>query len=201
VRLSEQRQQQLVVQQQQRLTQYREHLDRQQRVLQQQTVQLQQQHRSAQYRFHEDYLGRLHEQQVYLNDHHPDYDHDPFFFTASTYRYHRGGRYYETNQYGADLLRQAVNYGYGEGFRAGQADREDHWRFSYRDCYAYQDANFGYNGYYVDRADYNYYFREGFRRGYEDGFYSRYRYGRYVNGSYSMLDGTLNIVLGFQAIR
>ena len=36
-----------------------------------------------------------------------------------------GGRYYETNQYGADLLRQAVNYGYDQGVRAGQADRQD----------------------------------------------------------------------------
>jgi hypothetical protein len=67
------------------------------------------------------------------------------------------------------LLRQAVNYGYQEGFRAGEADRQDRWRSNYRDSYAYQDANYGYNGYYVDRGDYNYYFREGFRRGYEDG--------------------------------
>ena len=53
--------------------------------------------------------------------------------------------------------------------------------------YAYQDANYGYNGYYVDQDDYNYYFREGFRRGYEDGYYSRYQYGSYSNGNYSML--------------
>jgi hypothetical protein len=138
---------------------------------------------------------------VFLNDHHPDYDGDPFFFAVSIYRYNRGGRYYETNQYGADLLRQAVNTGYEEGFRAGEADRQDHWRFSYEDSYAYQDANFGYNGYYVDRDDYNFYFREGFRRGYEDGFNSRYQYGRYADGSYSMNDGVLTVVLGFQPVR
>jgi hypothetical protein len=45
----------------------------------------------------------------------------------------------------------------------------------YRDCYAYQDANFGYDGYYEDQGAYNHYFREGFRRGYEDGYYSRYQ--------------------------
>ena len=41
-----------------------------------------------------------------------DYDNDPYFYTAPIYRYNRGGAYYETNQYGADLLRQAVNNGY-----------------------------------------------------------------------------------------
>ena len=83
---------------------------------------------------------------------------------------------------GADLLRRAVNYGYAEGFRSGAAGRLDRWQFSYQDGYAYQDANFGYNGYYVKRDDYNFYVREGFRRGYEDGFNSRYQYGRYTNG-------------------
>ena len=34
-------------------------------------------------------------------------------------------------------------------------------------------------GFYVDRDDYNYYFREGFRRGYEDGYNGRYQYGTY----------------------
>jgi hypothetical protein len=135
------------------------------------------------------------------NDRHPDYDRDPYFYTPPIYRYTRGGRSYEINQYGADLLRQAVNYGYEEGFRAGQADRQDHWRFSYQESFAYQDANYGYNGYYVERDDYNYYFREGFRRGYEDGYYSRSRYGRHVNGTYSLLGAILSEVLGFRSIR
>jgi hypothetical protein len=200
-RLPQERQRQMVDQQQQRLTQYRQHLDQQERVLQQQTAQLQQEKRAAQYRSSQDYLGRLRQQRVFLNDHHPDYDRDPFFFTVSIYGYNRGGRHYEINQYGADLLRQAVNFGYEEGFRAGQADREDHWRFSYEDSYAYQDANYGYNGYYVDRDDYNYYFREGFRRGYDDGFYSRSQYGRYTDRSYTINDSVLTVVLNFQSLR
>ncbi len=201
-RLSQDRQRQLVAQQQQRLTQYRQHLDQQQRVLQQQSAQLQQQRRTAQYRFQGEYLARLRQQQTFLqNNGHPDYDRDPYFYSAPIYRYNRGGRYYETNQYGADLLRQAVNYGYQEGFRAGDADRQDHWRSSYQDSFAYQDANYGYTGYYVDRDDYNYYFREGFRRGYEDGYSSQYRYGRYVNGSYSLLGAILSQILGFQPLR
>ena len=195
------RQHELVAQQQTRLTQYRQHLDSQQQAVQQRNTQLQQQKRSAQFRFQQDYVTHMRQQQVFLADHHPDYDHDPFFFAVSTFRYNRGGRFYETNQYGADMLRQGVNFGYQQGFNAGVADHQDHWRPSYEDSFAYQDANYGYNGYYVERDDYNFYFREGFRRGYDDGYNSRVQYGRDVNGSRVMLDITLSNVLGFQAIR
>jgi len=112
-----------------------------------------------------DACNRLRDQQRRLREERHDYNHDPYFYTAPIYRYNRGGMYYETNQYGADLLRQAVNSGYQEGFRAGAADREDNWRPDYRNSYAYQDATYGYNGYYVDPEDYRYYFREGFQRG------------------------------------
>jgi len=114
------------------------------------------------------------------------------------YRYYRGGNYYETNQYGANLLRQAVNYGYDEGFRAGQADREDGWEPSYQDSFAYQDATYGYDGYYVDVNEYQYYFREGFQRGYEDGYYGRNQYGRYSNGVYNILGNILAQILNIQ---
>jgi hypothetical protein len=169
---------------------------------QERTALLQQQNRASQYRFQAEYLERLRQQQIRIrNDRDHDYDRDPYFYTAPIYRYQRGGSYYETNQYGADLLRQAVNYGYEQGFRAGQADQQDRWRSNYNDSYAYQDANYGYTGYYVDQDQYNYYFREGFRRGYEDGYGSRYQYGRYSNGSYSVLDGILGQILGFQSLR
>jgi hypothetical protein len=64
---------------------------------------------------------------------------------------------------------------------------------------AYRDASYGYLGLYVDQSEYSYYFREGFRRGYEDGYYGRYQYGRYSNGSYSLLQGILQGI--FYAIR
>ena len=102
------------------------------------------------------------------------------------------------SRYGADLLQQAINYGYGEGLRAGRADREDSWRYNYRDTYAYQDANYGYNGYYVGQGEYNYYFRQGFQRGYEDGYYSRRRFGRTYNGNDILLGTVLSIVLNLQ---
>jgi hypothetical protein len=51
----------------------------------------------------------------------------------------------------------------------------------------------------MDRSEYSYYFRQGFRRGYEDGYYSRYRYGSYRNGGYSILGQVLNTILSVQA--
>ena len=67
--------------------------------------------------------------------------------------------------------------------------------------YAYQDANYGYGGFYVDRADYNAYFREGFRRGYEDGCNGRYRYGTYANGRGTVLGAILATIINFESIR
>jgi len=135
------------------------------------------------------------------NDRNHNYNNDPYYYTASNYRYNRGGSYYETNNYGAALLRQSVNNGYQEGYNAGRADRQDRWASSYQDSYAYQDANYGYTGYYVDQDDYNYYFREGFRRGYEDGYGSHYQYGSYSNGKYSILGAILTQILDLQPIR
>ena len=120
----------------------------------------------AQYRFQEEYLERLRDQDRRLRDERHDYYNDPYFYTAPIYRYNRGGAYYETNQYGADFLRQAVNYGYQEGFRAGAGGpSRTTGAATFKSSYAYQDATYGYNGYYVDPEDYRYYFREGFRRG------------------------------------
>jgi flagellar biosynthesis/type III secretory pathway protein FliH len=161
---------------------------------------LERQRRIAQYRFQEEYLEHLREQERRLREERHDFYNDPYFYTAPVYRYHRGGRYYETNQYGADLLRQAVNYGYEEGFRAAVADREDHWRPDYRSSYAYRDATYGYSGYYLDPDDYRYFFREGFRRGYEDGYNERYEYGYESDGSYGVLAEVLSRVLNLQPL-
>jgi hypothetical protein len=201
-RRSPEDQQQLIYQQQQRLSQYRDHLDRQQSIAPQQAAQLQRQNRTAQYGYQLQYQERMHQQWLQVRGReHYDYGRDPYFTPSPSYRYSRGGRYYETNQYGVDLLRQAVNYGYDEGCRAGMADRQDHWRSSYRDSYAYQDANYGYGGFYVDRADYNAYFREGFRRGYEDGYNRRSRFGVYVSGRGTVLGAVLSTIISFESIR
>jgi len=163
---------------------------------------LRQQNRMAQYRFQQEYLARLRDQQsrvAGLRSY--DYNSDPYFYTAPSYRYSRAGRVYETNRYGADLLRQAVNYGYEEGVRAGEADRQDGYRRGYRDSYAYEDASYGYTGMYVDQDEYSYYFRQGFTRGYEDGYNSRFQYGTSNGGTFGILANVLSAILNLQPLR
>jgi hypothetical protein len=161
-------------------------------------MQLQQQRRMAQYRYQQEYYRRLRTQQARLMAQRYDYYSNPYFYTPASYRYSYGGNYYTTNRYGADLLRQAVNYGYQEGLRAGRADRYDNWNSNYRDSYAYRDASYGYDNYYVRRDDYNYYFRQGFQRGYQDGYGNRYQYGRYDQGNASILQAVLALILNLQ---
>jgi len=191
----------LIQQQQRQVADYQRRLDDQQRRLASQTGQLEQQRRMSQYRFQQAYFERLREQDARLRERRFDYYNDPYFYTAPVYRYYRGGSYYEINQYGADALRRAINVGYEEGFRAGEADRMDGWRADYDDNYAFQDATYGYDGYYTGIDDYQYYFRQGFQRGYEDGYYSRFQYGYYADGSYGVLGNILSAILNFQALR
>ena len=200
--LTQQNQQALMDRQELRLDQYRKHLDQQQHAAQQQSAELQRQHREAQYRYQQLYIADLSRQQVRIQSHGVyDYARDLYLFQAPIYRYSRGGRYYETNQFGVDLLRRAVNAGYEQGRLAGLADQQDRWPFNYRNSYGYQDANYGYGGFYVDRLDYNTYFREGFRRGYEDGYYDRSQYGTYANGRTSILAAVLGAILVVEATR
>jgi hypothetical protein len=198
--LSAQEQQQRINEQRQRDVQYQQQLRQQLSVAQQRAAQMQAQRRNAQYAAQQQYLRNLQEQQQRLQAQR-DYSRDPAFITAPTYRYRRGNAYVQTNQYGADVLKQAVNYGYQQGVQFGQADRNDGVRSNYQNSYAYQDANYGYNGQYVSQSDYNYYFREGFRRGYQDGYNHQSQYGNFSNGSGSILGNILSGILGLQAIR
>jgi hypothetical protein len=154
----------------------------------------------ASYRYQQQYLDRLRQQRLALQRAR-NYNTDPYYYTAPIYRYNRGGSYYEVNQYAADSLRQAANNGYAQGYRAGQAALQDRWAPRYQDSYAYQDASYGYDGNYIDQGDYNYYFREGFSRGYPDGYGNSNQYGQYSGGSYSLLGGILSTILNFQSLR
>jgi len=185
---------------QRRMDDYRHHLDDQARVTQQQAAQLQQARRAAQYRAQQEYAAQLQRQREQLQAERR-YDNEPYVVAAPTYRYQLNGTYHETNQYGVDMLRQAVNNGYRQGYQAGVADRQDHWRFDYRNSPAYREATLGYSGSYVDLDDYSYYFRQGFQRGYEDGYYSRTRYGSGSNGTVSILANVLSGILGLKPIR
>jgi acyl transferase domain-containing protein len=194
-------QQQIAIEQQ-RAAQYQNTLEQQVRAVQAQNAQLQQENRRSQYQIQQQYAQALQEQQQRIrNEQNYNYNSDPFYRTRSTYRYVINGQTRRTNRYGADVLRQAVNYGYDQGYRAGEADRMDHWKYKYQDAFAYRDANYGYPGRYVSQSDYNYYFRQGFRRGYEDAYYRRAKYGRRSNGKTTIFSVTISGILNLRVIR
>jgi hypothetical protein len=114
------------------------------------------------------------------------------------YRVYRNGSYYDTDSRGAELLRQAVNRGYQEGFRAGQADRNSRRAGNYRNSSVYNSGNYGYQSY-VDLNQYRYYFQQGFERGYQDGYNSRFQYGSNSNGGLNILGTILQSILNIQA--
>lgn len=186
-RLSSERQRQMIAQQRQRTNDYDRYLQRQHSMHEQRSDALRRQNRMEQYRFHQEYLDQLREQERALRRSH-DYEDDPYFSTAPSYRYRHGGRWYDVNVYAAEILQDAVNYGYQEGYLAGRADRQDRWQYDCEHSFAYEDANYGFTGYYVSQSEYKYFFRQGFRRGYEDGYYGRHRYGRDDD------DGTIRIM-------
>jgi hypothetical protein len=188
----------LITQQKARVSSYRAWTTAQRAESQRIAAAVRAQNRAAQYAYINDYNNRLYAQQQRFLTQSFDYYNDPYYYTAPTYRYLRNGSYYTITQYGVNMLNTAVNDGYGEGYRAGKADRMDGWRADYRSNWVYQNASYGYSGYYLDRGEYSYYFREGFRRGYEDGYYSRYQYGSYNNGNYSIIGAVLNTILGLQ---
>ena len=122
------------------------------------------------------------------------------------YRVNRNGRWYNTDNRGADLLRQAVNEGYRQGFNAGRSDYGVRRRATWSNSNVYRTGTYGYqNG--VDRRQYQYYFQQGFQRGYQDGTNSRYQngytgdfqYGTYNNGTPSILGTILNQILNIQS--
>jgi len=112
------------------------------------------------------------------------------------YRLQHGDRSYDTDQRGVDLIRHAVDAGYQQGRQAGTNDRRYGRGDNYRDEPNYRTGNYGYQNY-VDLAQYQYYYREGFERGYRDGYSSAAQYGTNAGGKWSILgtilDGILNL--------
>lgn len=129
------------------------------------------------------------------------YDRDRDDRPGYDYRYNMGGVYRETNQYGVDALRQAVDLGYQQGYRAGQIDRRNGAPADYQRAFDYQNGEYGYTGSYVPQSDYNYYVREGFQRGYDDAYWNRARYGTFYNGNASILSDIVAGILGLTTIR
>jgi hypothetical protein len=129
------------------------------------------------------------------------YDRDRDDRSVYRYRYNLGGIYRETNGYGADVLRQAVDRGYDEGYRAGLNDRREGERADFRRALDFESGGFGYTGAYVPQSDYSYYFREGFQRGYDDGYWNRSQYGTFSNGKAAILGAIALGILGLTMIR
>lgn len=114
--------------------------------------------------------------------------------TTGYYRIYRNGSYYNTDYRGYEMLRSAVNNGYQQGYIEGERDRMQGKRFNYADEDAYRYGNYGYNSY-VDSGQYQYYFRQGFSRGYQDGYYSRMQYGYRSGNSAYILGSILNTIV------
>lgn len=193
-------QQRRIQEEQRRTMDYRQHLDEQARSQQQREAALQNARRTAQLRAQQEYAAELARRQAALRAER-DYAHEAFVTAPQVYRYRVNNAYRETSQLGADALRQAIRYGYEQGYRTGQADRADHWHSDYASSPAYLDATYGYDGRYVDQVDYSYYFRQGFQRGYSDGFSHRLQYGTASNGSYSILANVLSGILQLTTIH
>jgi len=116
------------------------------------------------------------------------------FRNGARYRVRRGSSYYNTDYRGAQLLQQAVNNGYQQGYEQGVQDRQRRRRSNYSGNRIYRSGDYGYQNY-VTSSQYRYYFQQGFQRGYEDGFNSTTRYGYVQNGSYNILGSILNTIL------
>lgn len=117
------------------------------------------------------------------------------------YRYNVRGVYRETNQFGVDALRQAVDQGYERGYRAGSIDRDDGAPADFQRALGFESEGFGYTGAYVTQDDYGYYFSEGFQRGYDDGYWNRSQYGTFSNGKAAILGAVALGILGITMIH
>jgi len=114
------------------------------------------------------------------------------------YRVYRNGGYYNTDSRGANLLRQAVQAGYQQGFAAGRNDRNSRRGLNWNSSNVYRSGTYGWQNY-VDRGQYQYYFQQGFQKGYQDGYNSRYQYGMNSGGSVNILGSILSSILNIQS--
>lgn len=122
------------------------------------------------------------------------YGRNPYRNRNGYYRVYRNGSYYQTDYRGAELLRNAVNRGYQQGYLAGQRDRRYGRDDYYYDESTYRNGTYGYQAY-VARDQYQYYFQQGFERGYEDGYRSTSRYGYRSGNNWNILGSVLNTIL------
>jgi hypothetical protein len=112
-------------------------------------------------------------------------------YRSGMYRIYTNGQYYNVDNRGYSVLREAVNRGYQQGYRAGIRDRR-YGMYNYHRDSLYMSGTYGYSSV-VARNQYQYYFQQGFQKGYEDGFYSRRTYGTGTSILGSVLNTILNV--------
>ncbi|MBK6425971.1 MAG: hypothetical protein IPF82_07180 [Blastocatellia bacterium] len=165
-RVSDQIQRSRIAENKARVSTYNNYLIRQTRIADQRRRELQLQRRLAQARYMEDYWRRLAQQQQRVNSWQSyNYNNDPYFYTPANYRYRVRRQLLRNEPVRCEPPSAGHQRGLPGGYDAGRADRNDSWRYGYQDSFAFQDANYGYNGMYVSQSSYNYYFRQGFQRG------------------------------------
>ena len=120
--------------QQYKIQQQRAELERQREIQRQQQIRLEQQ-RQAQIR------NQRNRNDNYSNNRNNNQ------INNRRYRVYRNGSYYQTDYRGAELLRQAVNRGYQQGFEAGQYDRSHRRNSGYYNSSVYRNGNYGYESY------------------------------------------------------
>jgi len=79
------------------------------------------------------------------NQNNNGYGNNGSYNTNGRYRVMRNGAYYNTDGRGAELLRQAVNQGYQQGYAEGQNDRSGRRRSSYSTSNVYRSGDYGYS--------------------------------------------------------
>ena len=115
------------------------------------------------------------------------------------YRYVSRGTVRRTSQAGTEMIYRAINNGYERGIFIGHTDRKDNWKHDPENSYVYQDAIYGYDGYEIDLAEYRFYFQQGFWRGYEDGFYKRFVYGKEEKDKLTVLETVILKIVEFKS--
>lgn len=101
-----------------------------------------------------------------------------------------GGDAYAARSWGSAHM--AFDVGYRDGITMGQQDEGRNMRSNFRGTTAYQNADLGYRPSSGDRETYRMQFRDGFERGYQDG-YGRSRYSS-DGGGYFPAPGTTGAV-------
>ena len=149
---------------------------------------------AAMRRAQEQYAQYQRAQSRYSNGYYNNGYYNNSSYNTGQYRVYRNGSFYSTDSRGAELLRQAVRNGYAQGYRQGKNDRRYGRGANYYGNNMYSSGNYGYQSY-VDRTQYQYYFQQGFQRGYEDGYYSRTQYGYRSGNGFSIAAGVLNTIL------